>query len=169
MNIFVLDTDPQTAAQYHCDKHVVKMVLETAQILSAVHHRYHTGGPKNPDLYRLTHERHPCTLWAGETRGNYKWLVELGSHLGLEYRHRYGKTHKSAEVIRKLCEPPAGLSNMEMTTFKQCMPTHLIAYQNPVLGYRRYYNREKAHFCTWRNRETPFWFKPGEEPCEENN
>lgn len=148
MNIFVLDEDPVLAAQYHCDKHVVKMVLETAQILSTVSG---LGG------YRKTHERHPCVLWAGTNQANYDWLVQLGLALGTEYTYRYDKVHKSEAVIRECAEYdqlPAG----ERTQFKQCMPLHLIAYKDPVRGYRDYYMKEKRHFCTWKRRTKPEWF-----------
>lgn len=148
MNIFVLDENPRLAAQYHCDKHVVKMVLETAQILSTV-----SGlGP-----YKATHHKHPCVLWTGTNQANFNWLVELGLELSAEYTHRYDKTHKSEAVIR-LCSAYDKLLEGERTQFKQCMPTHLIAYKDPVLGYRRYYNREKAYFCTWKRRDKPKWF-----------
>lgn len=73
MNIFVLDYTPQKAAEYHCDKHVVKMILESAQILCAVHHK---NGDSNVP-YKLTHKNHPCTIWAGESRSNYLWLTQL--------------------------------------------------------------------------------------------
>ena len=70
MNIFVLDSDPKVAATMLCDKHVVKMILESAQMLSTV---AHTNG--HIPRYRPTHSKHPCTLWAGESKSNWQWLV----------------------------------------------------------------------------------------------
>lgn len=146
MNIFVLDEDPVTCAQYHCDRHVVKMVLETAQILSTVSGRG----------YRATHHRHPCTLWTAESTSNYEWLVQLGLALGDEYTYRYGKIHKSHMVIAdQLMQPPAHLEDIGRTPFKQCMPLYCIRYKDPVAGYRAYYRNEKIHFCTYKKRPVP--------------
>lgn len=148
MNIFVLDEDPRLAAQYHCDRHVVKMVLETAQILSTVSG---LGG------YKPTHHKHPCVLWAGTNLSNYDWLVQLGYELSEEYTYRYDKIHKSSAVIRA-CSVFDELPREPRTQFKQCMPLHRIAYRDPVAGYRAYYMHEKRAICTWKRREAPVWF-----------
>jgi hypothetical protein len=148
MNIFVLDRDPVLAAQYHCDKHVVKMVLETAQILSTVSN---LGG------YKPTHQRHPCVLWAGTSQQNFDWLVMLGRELSKEYTFRYDKVHKSSAVIEQ-CAAFDELPATGLTQFKQCMPIRCIVYKDPVAGYRRYYMTDKRHFCTWKRRDKPEWF-----------
>ena len=97
MNIFYLDKNPKIAAQMHCDKHVVKMVLEYAQILSTAHRVI--DGDEVADregLYKIAHKNHPSTAWARAGRGNYNWLSDLWGYLGNEYTHRYGKVHKAA-------------------------------------------------------------------------
>jgi hypothetical protein len=103
VNIFVLHRDPVRAARQHCDRHVVKMTLETAQILSTVlWQRDRTSAQRLQRrglLYRPTHAGHPCTLWAAKSLGNFRWLCRLGIALAEEYTHRYGKLHKSAAVI----------------------------------------------------------------------
>ena len=150
MNIFVLDENPVICAQYHCDRHVVKMVLETAQILSTV----------SGNGYKPTHERHPCTLWACTSRQNYNWLLALGLALGEEYTYRYDKIHKSHIVIQEqLSVIPEHLPNSGLTPFKQCMPLHYIKYKDPVGGYQEYYRQEKAHFCTWKRRPVPYFME----------
>lgn len=149
MNIFVLDENPVLAAQYHCDKHVVKMVLETAQILSTISK---LGG------YRPTHQKHPCVIWAKTSQANYDWLVELGLALAAEYTFRYDKIHKSQAVI-EACSVFADLPDIGLTVFKQCMPTYCIRYKDPVAGYRTYYMKEKRHFCTWKRRGKPDWWE----------
>jgi hypothetical protein len=83
MNIFLLDSNIKKCAQYHCDKHVVKMILESAQILSTV---LRLNGVDQG--YKTTHANHPCTLWAGKSFSNWKWLRELASALNKEYRFR---------------------------------------------------------------------------------
>ena len=94
IKIFVLDKDPELAAKYHCDKHVIKMILETAQILCTVRWKYGCQAPYNP-----THINHPCVKWASESKDNYLWLCRLGVFLCREYRERYNKQHKSTLVI----------------------------------------------------------------------
>lgn len=151
MNIFVLDRDPIRAAQMQCDKHVVKMCLETAQILSTIN-----GGP-----YKPTHAKHPCVLWAGENRANYLWLWGHGMALGDEYRHRYGKFHKCHSVILSLNIPPERLRGTEIgkrSAFVQCMP-EVYRGEDAVEAYRRYYRAEKAGFAKWTRRDRPDWWE----------
>ena len=78
MNIFVLDENPQVAAQMHNDKHVVKMILETAQLLCGVHHM--VGGDYDIP-YKLSHKNHPCAIWVRQCIENYIWLCDLGLSL----------------------------------------------------------------------------------------
>lgn len=85
MQVFVLDKDPVLAARYHCDKHVVKMIVETCQLLCTAHHLH---GSEQPP-YRKTHVNHPCAIWARESRANYDWLIQLGFALSDEYTLRY--------------------------------------------------------------------------------
>ena len=151
MNIFILDEDPSVAAQYHCDKHVVKMVLETAQMLSAA---LINNGIEAP--YKLTHKNHPCTLWVGESRSNYVWLRELGLRLGEEYTFRYGKRHKSHLVIESMPEY-LDIEDIGLTKFALAMPDEFKS-DNPVESYRNYYNH-KDITKTWTNRDVPFWVK----------
>ena len=90
MNIFYLDHDPRLAAQYHCDKHVVKMILESAQLLcTAVNIR--AGGQVSP--YKTTHVNHPCSIWVRQNSANAMWVWYLLCYLNAEYSFRYGKLH----------------------------------------------------------------------------
>lgn len=103
MNIFVLDTDPAKAAAAHCDTHVVKMILETTQMLCTVRHM--AGNPV-PDGYKPTHANHPCTKWVGASIGNYKWACRLLFWLHQEYKHRYGRIHASWRLWHPAYSPP---------------------------------------------------------------
>jgi len=145
MNIFILDNSPEIAAQMLFDKHVVKMALETAQILSTIN-----GGP-----YKSTHINHPCTKWASEFRDNYDWLVKHGISICQEYTYRYNKEHKCEEVIYALLEPlveiPLGVSD-----FVQCMLPEF-RNENPIKAYRDYY-KSKSSFATWTKRNPPDWW-----------
>ncbi len=151
MNIFVLDRDPIAAAAMMCDKHVVKMILETAQMLCAA------GIAKGYDMpYGATHTRHPCTLWAGESKANWDWLVGHGLALCSEYTLRYGKVHKSQSVIEFARDMDIEFDKHELTPFAQAMPAQ---YKNEcvVTAYRAYYMGEKARFATWKT-ESPDWW-----------
>ena len=153
MNIFVLDKNIKSAAEYHADKHVVKMILETAQIMSAV---VRISGID--EGYRLTHKNHPCTKWARESLSNYLWLYDLGFWLNIEYRYRFNHNinHKSFDVIDNLPEP--NIKDIGLTPFAQAMPDQ---YKNvdPVVAYRAYYNGEKKHLHKWTKRNIPFWIE----------
>ena len=144
MNIFVLDTDPNTAAILHCDKHIVKMPLETAQMLSTV-----CGGP-----YKPTHANHPCTVWARASTANYSWLWQLGIFLSEEYTYRYGKTHKCQAIIESLSEPPKTVPVGPRTPFAQAMPPEC-QHADAVLAYQQYYAAHKQHLAAWKFRPKP--------------
>jgi len=99
MNIFFLDTDPKTAAQQHCDKHVVKMIIEYAQLLSTAHRildgnlyldktangrnikRWRLDDYRESILYKASHINHPSAIWAREDLSHYQWLWNLASEL----------------------------------------------------------------------------------------
>lgn len=138
MNIFYLDENPWRAAAYQCDKHVVKMILESAQMLSTVR-----GGP-----YKPTHARHPCTLWAGEGTGNYDWLARHAIALCGEYRVRYGRIHKCEPLILDMMLPPDNLP-VRVTPPAQAMPDKY-KDPDPVKAYRSYYLGEKMGFARWK-------------------
>lgn len=152
MNIFLLDTNLERCAQYHCDKHIVKMPIEYAQILSVVARE---NGFENS--YAESHKNHPCTRWAAKHGGNYAWLYQLALAVGKEYTYRYGKLHKSTAFIMEQLPATLGRDDDNQrsplpncTTWKADNP-HL----NLVDKYRMYYIRDKAHILSWKNREEP--------------
>jgi hypothetical protein len=156
MNIFVLDTDPKTCAVYHNDKHVVKMILETAQLLCGVH--WMTEGGQYDIPYKLSHKNHPSAIWARECVENYIWLCDLGLELCNEYTYRYGKRHKSQDIIEWcLLNVPNIPEKGDVTPFALAMPDEC-KVGDAVASYRAYYMAEKRGFAVWKNRETPEWF-----------
>lgn len=155
MNIFVLDNDPRVAAAQHCDKHVVKMILETVQMLSTVRDRYGESAP-----YKPSHKKHPCTLWAGASKENYVWLVQLGLALGKEFESRYGKKHLSSIRLLEIVDPPESMPSLGLTPFAQAMPADYKC-ADAVEAYRTYYINDKMRFATWtRGASVPGWW-PG--------
>ena len=154
MNIFVLDENPNVCAQYHCDKHVVKMILETAQLLCGAHW---TIGSEAP--YKLSHKNHPCSIWVRECVENYIWLCDLGIELCKEYTYRYGKKHKSQEIIEWcMVNIPKLKENGSMTKFALAMPDEYKVDYSVVESYRNYYRGAKTSFAVWKNRDVPVWF-----------
>lgn len=153
MNIFALDYDPAEAAKYHLDKHVVKMPLETAQMLSTIQNKF---GYKT--RYKPTHVNHPCTLWAEQSASNYAWLVELGFELCAEYSYRYNRIHACQAIINDLSKPPIEMLDIGFTEFAMAMPDEC-KDSNPVTAYRNYYRLYKAHIANWTHRNVPEWME----------
>lgn len=152
MNIFVLDRNIRKCAQYHCDQHVVKMTLESVQILCTV---LNERGVSTP--YKSTHSQHPCVLWAAASSDNFLWLRELALELNREYRYRYAKTcdHGALAAL-----PDISLGNWSpsgLTEFVQVMPEQYRYKNNPVRAYRAFYRGQKALFARWKKRRPPLW------------
>ena len=152
VNIFALDHDPRQAARWHCDAHVVKMVLESAQLLCTAHHVTGSTAP-----YRAAFVNHPCAVWTRASRANYLWLAELGVELCHEYTARYGKTHASEAMLRGLADDVPALPDRMMTPFAQAMPD-VHKGPEPIAAYRRYYQtKHGGRLGTWK-RNQPEWF-----------
>lgn len=177
MNIFFLDSDPKLAAQYMCNKHVVKMILESAQLLCTCHHIVETTNLPEK-FYRQTHFNHPCAIWVRQHANNYNWLAEHALHLCEEYSYRYEKVHASQNLVEWLLvnEPhirswfykseevyPANtfeFGQYWLTEPPQCMPDEYKVVDNPVQAYRNYYfyNKRVTIDCKWTRRNKPDWF-----------
>ena len=162
MNIFFLDTNPKYAAAFHCDKHVVKMVLETAQLLSTAHHVLDGEEVAFDDLYKPTHVNHPSSVWVRSNMKNYQWTYELFCHLCNEYTKRFGKKHKTESKLRlKLGNYPKNIDksgwDSPLSPPPQCMPEEYLN-QCTVTAYRDYYCGEKARFARWSCAVIPEWY-----------
>ena len=158
MNIFHLHKDPKTCAEYHCDKHVVKMILETGQMLSTAYRR-HFGD--NDDLYKTAYPKHPMTIWVGDSGANFFWSVQLLDQLLYQYTVRYKKVHKTIK-ISNLLHGKHKLWHTWKTEFTPpplCMPDEYKC-EDSVIAYQRFYMGEKAHFSKWKNRPIPKWYNP---------
>ena len=144
MNIFYLSTDPEKAAKYMYNKHVVKMILESAQLLCTAH--IISDGENANVPYKVTHKNHPSAIWARESVANYQWLYNHMMALGEEYTRRYGKKHltilKCSGVLSKA---PANVTKSEFTEMPQCMPDQYKVPGNSVEAYWNYYEAEKVN------------------------
>lgn len=150
MNIFFLHPNPRRCARWHCDKHVVKMILESCQLLYTCHWIMSGDLPEPPYIhcapnrgYKPTHANHPCGIWLRESLDNYRWLVQLTYELCLEYEFRYGKKHKCEDHLEWLAAvEPLNLKRVGFTPPKCAMPEEY-RRKNPVVAYRLYYKFDK--------------------------
>ena len=153
MNIFHLDKDPKICAEYHCDKHVVKMILETAQMLSTAYRR---NFGDNDDLYKTAYPKHPMTIWGGNSGNNFFWSIQLLDQLIYQYTVRYKKVHKTIR-ISNLLHSKHKLWHSWKTEFTRpplCMPNEYKS-DDYVQSYRNYYIGDKKRFARYTNTSTP--------------
>ncbi len=170
MNIFILDQDINLSAQYHVDKHCVKMILEHAQMLSTVINT-------NPELcniasnkindiiiapYKSSHQNHPCTLWLTQNYDNFAWLVAYTDALHTEYNYRYNKEHLSYLTLQKAKIITQDVINYgKNLNILQLNPACVVPddckLDNIIASYRTYYKKYKSHIFKWTKRDTPKW------------
>lgn len=151
MNIFYLSHEPEEAARWQCDQHVIKMTLESTQLLSTAHHIL---DGRSPIPYRPTHANHPCSLWVRASVENYEWLYFHALALASEYNQRFNKTHACQPMIETLATIPHNIPELGPTPVALAMPEeHKVPC--PVTSYRSYY-RTKS-FARWKANR-PEWF-----------
>lgn len=160
MNIFYLDSDPIRAAEYCCDKHVVKMTLESAQLLCTAHAVLDGNVARKGYFLKPTHINHPSALWVRQSRTHYEWLYEHLRGLCSEYTRRYGKVYKIERegLLEVLSTPPENLLDTGFTEPPQCMVNFCQVEGDAVAAYRNYYLREKARFAKWKLGNEPEWW-----------
>jgi hypothetical protein len=155
MNLFYLDKDPQIAGRFHCDKHVGKMLIETCQMLSTAHHELDSSIKE--DLYRPTHRNHPSSIWCRHSSEHYQWALELAHTLASEFKRRFGKEHKSAELLPKLAHTPK-CANSSFVAPPLAMPV-TFHRADPVEAYRAFYTSDKREFASWTKQQNmPDWY-----------
>tara|TARA_R100000388_G_scaffold94969_1_gene84608 strand:+ start:329 stop:820 length:492 start_codon:yes stop_codon:yes gene_type:complete len=157
MNIFHLDKDPIESARFHCDKHVCKMIVETAQMLCTAHRIVDPQWAEDMKLMKAGFRNHPMTIWVRTSQENYRWAFRLFQGLLDEYEHRYGRLHKCIEHEMGLLSPPP-IPDIGFTEVPLCMPNHCKNVLSHVRSYREYYRKEKRYFAKWTKRDVPYWF-----------
>ena len=160
MNIFYFYDCPEKSAQAQPDKMLVKMPLETAQMLCTAHREL--DGDEYADevgLYKRAYWNHPCTVWARESYDNYRWLYKHFIALGDEYKHRYDREHGSITKLKDVLEPcPLNINEGKMTPVAQAMPDKYKRLYDPIQAYRDYCINEK-HYAKWeQGRAKPDWW-----------
>ena len=177
MNIFYLHEDPIQNAKWHIDKHIVKMPIEYAQLMSTAHRlldgemylgktaigrnikRWKLHDEREDILYKASHINHPSAVWVRESIENYFQMYKLYMAVLAEFTNRYGKIHGSSKPSIALIRPPSNIPMVKGTQLPQCMPEICKVKNNPILAYRNYYIVEKNSFASWKNREIPEWFQ----------
>ena len=177
MNIFYLDHDTEKCAEYHVDKHVVKMILEYCQLLSTAHRlsdglqepgfsktgrnvkRWRLLDNRDSVLYHATHVNHPSAVWARASRENYLWLADLLNKLSKEYTRRYDKVHKcySDGLVKALQIPPSNIGPKGFTQPTPAMPDEY-KVDDSIISYRTYYIKDKSGMASWKTRDVPAWY-----------
>lgn len=174
MNIFYLDHDTKKCAQYHVDKHCVKMILEYAQLLSTTHRildgnetkektnsgrkvsRWNLPDDRHSVLYSATHVNHPSAVWVRASIENYKWLYNMFCDLIQEYQYRYNKVHKCSSLLPYLQSAPTNIANNPFSQPTPAMPDEYKT-EDSIQSYHNYYNGAKQRMFFWKNREIPYF------------
>lgn len=159
MNLFYLDENPKLCAKYHCDKHVVKMILEYGQLLSGSYkfnNLVYDDKVKIPDKYK----NHKLILWLNENKSHYIYLYNLFVSLLDEYTIRYMKIHSYEKYKNVLKNTPTIYqNNNDWKDPPKVMPDYLCNIDlNVIEAYRLYYKLCKKTFAVWKNQETPYWW-----------
>jgi hypothetical protein len=185
MNIFYLDHDVHKCAEMHNDKHVVKMILEYAQLLSTAHRIldgvlsvgvsqsgrkkviYVLADNRDAVLYSATHANHPSAVWVRQSDKNYDWLFSLFQALMDEYTHRYGKIHACSKLEMSLARLPKNIPQKPFTEPTPAMPEDVKVMRevftdryviDSLASYRNYYIKNKTHLANWKKRPVPDWY-----------
>jgi hypothetical protein len=176
MNLFILHEDPIQAARLYQDLHVNKIIIEGAQMLATAYPldrlaaidvpRTQKGNPR-----KHTHLKHPMTIWVKENINNFEWALEHCIELCNEYTYRFDKVHFTETFIYWCKDNLPDLPNEPQTMHPQCFAVSFpecIVENDPVAGYRNYYNKGKQQFkfgkvwkyASWTRRHVPDFFQP---------
>jgi hypothetical protein len=185
VNIFYLDPNPRVCAEMHLDKHVVKMIIEYAQLMSTAHRfcdgteyfdltangrkikRWRLNDEREAKLMKASHINHPSAVWLRHSKENYAWLYEMWVYLLQEYTFRYGKIHACARLFDILAEIPHALQSKAFTEPTPAMPVECKVFKevhtdrfeiDSLASYHKYYLEKKKHFARWTKREIPLWY-----------
>ena len=165
MNLFLLSWNPHECAKNHCDKHVVKMILELTQMLYTAWQINNNSdlpscAPKclSTGKYgykKLSNPNHPMAKWVRESKWNYTFTIKLSIYLGFEYTYRYSKYHSCESHILWLSSNFPVFNCVTRTSIPQCMPDQYKVIDDPVKAYQNYYIGDKMGFAKWTKREQP--------------
>lgn len=153
MNIFYVHEDPKISARMLCDQHILKMGIESAQMLSTAH--WMTGGSAP---YKKAHVNHPSTKWTRHSILHYNWLSIHAKEILLEYTRRYGKHHKTEDIVDWLTANKPEIPDLGFTPPPQCMPEDY-KHEDTIKAYRTFYIKDKLGVkgLTYKKSSAPIW------------
>ena len=160
MNIFATHSDPFLSSRDLDDKRMIKMILESTQLLCGALRYY---GCAHEALYMPTHMNHPCAIWTRACVGNFYWLMEYTQHLCDNYFAYYHKHHACEDIIDIIniesldyCIP-----NGIRTPFANCTPYKEEDRRDVHQKYRDYLKakwQSDVRKPTWKLHGKPNWF-----------
>ncbi|MFV9876106.1 MAG: pyrimidine dimer DNA glycosylase/endonuclease V [Rickettsiales endosymbiont of Dermacentor nuttalli] len=166
MNIFVTDICPKLCAHNLDDKRLIKMIVESAQLLSTA--IFINSNITYNELYKPTHIKHPCTIWSSLNKSNWIWLFQHLESLCVEYTYRFNnKIHKTSSLLEHLSKYSEDIPIGQMTPFVNCTKSKLLGIDfsditSTQLAYRKYlqakWNVDKRK-PKWTSRNQPKWYK----------
>jgi hypothetical protein len=171
VNFFYLDKDPKKCAEYYCNKHVLKIPIEIAQILSKIHHVLKSGIDYTQIYINSIVVKNTIGpyLWTIESYDNYIWTCKLGLELINEFKLRYNRdAHKTESVLQFLLNNPPKLPKIGITKFRGTNKFDMFQYisNDPIVCARYAYAELKCDNDSWSgriseplaNRKVPGWF-----------
>lgn len=179
MNLFILDKNPYTAAEFYQDLHVNKIICEGSQLLANCYSLERLTFMDVPRTQKGTprvhsYQKHPMALWIRHNIRNFTWTLQHMAALCNEYTYRFRKKHFTEDFIT-WCHNTApsevlikDFDKCSLTEWPQCFGQYpqCKVLGDPVAGYRNYYNVAKASFtvrgkpvyASWTGRPVPSWF-----------
>ena len=149
----------ELCAQSHCNLHVNKMILESAQLLASAHWVTNPEGTKDvPEMYRLTHKNHPCAVWVRQSINHYLYVLDLMEALNDEANYRYSHRKVHASLAKAQSWPFPRLPDIKFVPPPKCVHEDFKGIADTVEAYRAYYRRDKRDIATWTLRRPPDWF-----------
>lgn len=155
MQIFASDKCPMMSAMFLDDKRRIKMILESAQLMSTAMHVHGIEGAP----YKITHKNHPCAIWARKTKENYTWLFNHFVALCLEYKMAYKRQHKCEEYLKVFKNAYKYIPKGKLTPFPNCTPfkhiTDIHHAYKVCLMHKWAKDKRKP---TWKTAGKPDWY-----------
>ena len=157
-----MDKNIEKNAQFHCDKHVVKMGSELGQMISTAYHVLQPNNVPHWCYAKAAYRNHPCSIWVRESSANFLYACKLGLAIYNEYQFRYNKPNnfiKLKNLLDNSIKHPIKSTLNTLTPFAQAMPSEFRMKNHAITAYRTYYASKKRHLFSWKRREVPYWIK----------
>jgi hypothetical protein len=161
MQLFILDYEPCVSAQMMSDCHIIKMCLETAQILSSV--RFNKGFEHNEIIPKPYNTKHPV-ITAIDNQEKINWLLDYNRAIHSEYVYRFNKHHayfKLIEFYEHLRDNSIKYYDKSKLNFARDFKDFTTTKTDLIESFREYYKMKKSIIKRWKytKRSEPEWMK----------